>query len=100
MKDEESDRLPDERLHGENSSPDELGPTQDWRTRSRAERRNLIIGASVVVLVLVVIVFAVWKWRKSGTEGEEKTTPVVSVRVAKAEKQAIAAQVAAVGTIF
>src|SRR5437899_4045110 len=93
MKQEESDRLSNEVLDQEISAPDQPRRPVD-------RRRDLIIGASVVVLILVVIVLAVFKWRKSGTGTEEKTTPVVSVRVAKAEKQAIAAQVAAVGTIF
>src|SRR5712692_7110035 len=96
MKQEDSNRSSSEDLDQEISATDESRRPID---RGR-ERRDLIIGASVVVLVLVVIVLAVWKWRKSGTGTEEKTTPVVSVRVAKAEKQTIAAQVSAVGTIF
>jgi multidrug efflux pump subunit AcrA (membrane-fusion protein) len=94
MKQEDSDRLSHEDLD------QEISDESLRRVDRRRKRRDLIIGASVVVLVLVVIVLAVWKWRKSGAGTEEKTTPVVSVRVAKAEKQAIAAQVAAVGTIF
>jgi multidrug efflux pump subunit AcrA (membrane-fusion protein) len=94
MKQESSNRLSHEDLD------QEISDESLRRVDRRRKRRDLIIGASVVVLVLVVIVLAVWKWRKSGAGTEEKTTPVVSVRVAKAEKQAIAAQVAAVGTIF
>jgi multidrug efflux pump subunit AcrA (membrane-fusion protein) len=94
MKQEDSDRLSHEDLD------QEISDESIRRVDRRRKRRDLIIGASVMVLILVVIVLAVWKWRKSGTGTEEKTTPVVSVRVAKAEKQAIAAQVAAVGTIF
>jgi HlyD family secretion protein len=94
MKQEDSDRLSHEDFD------QEISDESLRRVDRRRKRRDLIIGASVVVLILVVIVLAVWKWRKSGTGTEEKTTPVVSVRVAKAEKQAIAAQVAAVGTIF
>jgi HlyD family secretion protein len=93
MKQEDSDRLSNEVLDQETSASDQARRPVD-------RRRDLIIGTSVVVLILVVIVLAVWKWRKSGTGTEEKTTPVVSVRVAKAEKQTIAAQVVAVGTIF
>ena len=70
------------------------------RLRAPSERRYLIIGASVVLLVLLVIIVAVWKWRKSSEATEEAVTPVVSVRVAKAEKQQIAAPISAVGTIF
>jgi multidrug efflux pump subunit AcrA (membrane-fusion protein) len=100
MKNEAPDKLPDEQLDRENSAPEGLGLSHDRRTRSREERRNLIIGASVVVLVLVVIVVAVWKWRKSSATPEPTVVPVVSVRVAKAEKQEIAAQISAIGTIF
>ena len=67
---------------------------------ARTERRYLIIGTSVVLLVLLVIVVAVWRWRKPSATTEEAATPVVSVRVAQAEKEQIAAQVSAVGTIF
>ena len=52
------------------------------------------------MLILVVIVVAVWKWRKSSAAEEAAAAPVVSVRVAKAEKQTISAPVSAVGTIF
>jgi HlyD family secretion protein len=68
--------------------------------QARGKRRYLIIGTSVVLLVLLVIVVAVWKWRKSSATAEETATPVVSVRVAKAEKEQIAAQLSAVGIIF
>ena len=94
MKQEDSDRLSHE------DWDQEISDESIRRVDRRRKRRDLIIGASVMVLILVVIVLAVWKWRESGTGTEEKTTPVVSVRVAKAEKEAIAAQVSAVGTIF
>jgi multidrug efflux pump subunit AcrA (membrane-fusion protein) len=100
MKQEDRDNLPNEDLEQERSSLHESRLFVEQPPRSRRNRRDLIIGASVVVLILVVIVVAVWRWRKSGAETEEKTTPVVSVRVAKAEKQPIAAEVSAVGTIF
>jgi HlyD family secretion protein len=83
----------------------ELRP--DERTRPRrsepltARQRNiLIISSLLAVLVLILIAVMVWRWRKSGAEAEEKVTPVVSVKVAKAEKQEIAVQVSAVGTIW
>lgn len=70
------------------------------RARSRPGRRDLIIGTAVVVLFLLVIIAAVWKWRKSANTAAESSSPVVSVRVAKAEKEEIAVPVSAVGTIF
>ncbi|MDQ2936423.1 MAG: efflux RND transporter periplasmic adaptor subunit [Acidobacteriota bacterium] len=66
---------------------------------ARARRRNLIIVASVAVVALLLLLILVWRWRSSTTATEE-TAIVVSVRVAKAERQPISAQVAAVGTIF
>jgi multidrug efflux pump subunit AcrA (membrane-fusion protein) len=72
----------------------------EQRQRTRRERRYLIIGTAFVLLVLLLIVAIIWKLRNRATAPEETVTQVVSVRVAKAEKQPIAAQVSAVGTIF
>jgi multidrug efflux pump subunit AcrA (membrane-fusion protein) len=66
---------------------------------ARERRRNLIIVASVAVVALLVLVFLLWRWRSSSTT-EEATAVVVSVKVAKVEKETIAAPVSAVGTIF
>ena len=64
-------------------------------------RRNLIIGTAAVGLVVVVLVIlVVWLWKRSKPEEEAKVTPVVSVKVVKAEKGEIAAQYSAVGTIW
>jgi multidrug efflux pump subunit AcrA (membrane-fusion protein) len=62
-------------------------------------RRNLIIVASVAVIALFLLVVLIWKWRSSSTT-EEATVVVVSVKVAKVERETIAAPVSAVGTIF
>lgn len=71
------------------------------RERLASERRrNLIIAASVAVVVLLLLVFLVWKWRSRPSAAEEAVSPVVSVHVAKVEKETIAAPVSAVGTIF
>ncbi len=68
---------------------------------STTRRRNLIIGATAVALVfigLLLIVLIVSRWRKS--ESEAEVTPVVSVKVAKAERESISSQISAVGTIW
>jgi multidrug efflux pump subunit AcrA (membrane-fusion protein) len=65
----------------------------------RERRRNLIIVASVAVIALLLLFFLIRHWRSSSTE-DEAVAPIVSVRVAKVEKQTIAAPVSAVGTIF
>src|SRR2546421_11396913 len=63
-------------------------------------RRILIISTTfAVLLILVVFVLLVWRWRKTPAE-EEKTISVVSVKVAKAERGAIATEIPAVGTIW
>jgi HlyD family secretion protein len=80
--------------------PDREVDLETKRPRSRQERRNLFIGIAVVILFLLVIVVAVWTWRKPSDTAEVSASPVVSVRVAKAERQEIAAPVSAVGTIF
>jgi multidrug efflux pump subunit AcrA (membrane-fusion protein) len=48
---------------------------------------------------LLLLLLVIWKWR-SPTTTEEPTAVVVSVKVAKVEKETIAAPVSAVGTIF
>jgi multidrug efflux pump subunit AcrA (membrane-fusion protein) len=59
----------------------------------------LIFGSFVVLLVLLLVVVLIWRARKT-EQAEEKTVTRVSVKVAKAEKTSIAADVSAVGTIF
>jgi multidrug efflux pump subunit AcrA (membrane-fusion protein) len=63
-------------------------------------RRNLlIVFSSLALLVILLIVVVVWR-RRSAAAADETTTPVVSVKVAKAERDTIAAQIVAVGTIW
>jgi multidrug efflux pump subunit AcrA (membrane-fusion protein) len=66
---------------------------------ARERRRNLIIVASVAVIALLLLFFLIRHSRSSST-AEEAVAPIVSVQVAKVEKQTIAAPVSAVGTIF
>jgi HlyD family secretion protein len=96
MNQKEPDKLPNEAFDREISSPNGSPLSAD----QNRQRRYQIIGAAVVVLILVVIVVAVWKLRKSSAAADETAVPVVSVKVAKAEKEPIAAQVSAVGTIW
>ncbi|HEX7530104.1 MAG TPA: efflux RND transporter periplasmic adaptor subunit [Pyrinomonadaceae bacterium] len=74
--------------------------TQVRRGSMTPRRRNLlIVFSSLALLVILLIVVVVWR-RKTVATAEETTTPIVSVKVAKAEKDAIAAQIVAVGTIW
>ncbi|HKC88327.1 MAG TPA: efflux RND transporter periplasmic adaptor subunit [Blastocatellia bacterium] len=64
-------------------------------------RRNAILIIAVIALIVFgLTVLIVWRLKKSKGEEEAKVTPVVSVKVATAEKGEIAAQVVAVGTIW
>jgi multidrug efflux pump subunit AcrA (membrane-fusion protein) len=92
---EENRKVDEEVVLSEESS---LEVTRRWKADSR---RRLILIVSAAALVLVVIILLVLRSRKTttGTTAEEAST-VVSVRVAKAEKQTIAAEVSALGTIF
>ncbi len=75
-------------------------PPPPWQA-SRTDRRGLFILSAVVVafLVLILAVVLVWRWRNA-SNAEEKVMPIVSVKVGKAEKQPIAAEISAVGTIW
>jgi HlyD family secretion protein len=95
MRQEEPEKLSNQNL--DQKPPDE--PFLDHRRIAHRERRYLIIGASVVVLIVAVLIVAIWRWRKAPA-AEETVPPVVSVRMAKVTKETIAAPVSAVGTIF
>jgi multidrug efflux pump subunit AcrA (membrane-fusion protein) len=60
------------------------------------ERRNWPIVA-VLLALLVAVLYLIWPGKKQ--PAEEETAVVVSVRVAKAERESIAAEVTALGTI-
>src|ERR1044071_8055333 len=69
--------------------------------RARIVRQRnivLIVASGLVVVLLVALV--IWRLKRSATEAETEVTPVVSVKVVKAEKENIAAPVSAVGTIW
>src|ERR1700732_5288141 len=74
--------------------------TQERRGSMRPRQRNLlIIFSSLAVLVILLIAVVVWR-RRSAAPADQTTPPIVSVKVAKAEKEAIATQIVAVGTIW
>ncbi len=66
---------------------------------SPRQRQLLIIAALAAVLITIILIILIWRWRNSAAP-EEATVVAVSVKVAKAEKGPIAAQISAVGTIF
>jgi HlyD family secretion protein len=97
--------------HKNNTASDsEQGPTQTkeeqekWlavrRERfARERRRNVIIVASVGAIALILIVLLLWRWQ-SAAPSQLDTAVVVSVKVAKVERESISAQISAVGTLF
>src|SRR5512144_690682 len=69
--------------------------------RARIVRqRNIVLVAAVGLIAFTLLILIIWHWKKSDTESETQVTPTVSVKVAKAEKGNIAAQLTAVGTIW
>ena len=63
-------------------------------------RRTTLIIVAVVALLAIVAVALIWRSRAGAAEKPEETPVVVSVKAAKAEKQPIAQQVNALGTVF
>ena len=64
-------------------------------------RRNIIIVSVVTIVLLVVVAYWLFGRPKTATDATAgETATVVSVRVAKATRQPIAAEVTALGTIF
>src|SRR5262249_3367799 len=88
---DEPNRIPDNEV-------DRLLAEQKRAQIVRQRNLVLIVGSGLVVVLLVGLV--VWRLKKSATEKETDVTPVVSVKVVKAEKEHIAAPVSAVGTIW
>jgi multidrug efflux pump subunit AcrA (membrane-fusion protein) len=75
--------------------------TRERRVRSMTprQRKLLIVFTSLALVLILLIVVVVWR-RRTAAPADVTTTPIVSVKVAKAEKEAIAAQIVAVGTIW
>src|SRR5256714_4590186 len=69
-------------------------------TRRARQRNTIIIIAAIAIVFFALVILIIWRWKKSKSESEAEVTPVVSVKVAKAEQGSIAAQVGAVGTIW
>ena len=69
-------------------------------TSTTRQRNAILMIAVIAVVVFSLAILIIWRWKKSKGESEAEVTPVVSVKVAKAEKGSIAARVVAVGTIW
>ncbi len=89
-------------LPHDNPSPEdviELDVEDDSARARRRRRRNIIIAIAALVL-LTLIVYLLFRPSKKEAEAVSAETTVVSVRVAQAERQPIASEVSALGTIF
>lgn len=76
------------------------GPTEAIVVKDNSRRNLLIATASIVLGTLLIVVY--WLWFKPAASPEtaaDTTEVVVSVKVAKAEKDSIAQESTAVGTI-
>jgi HlyD family secretion protein len=92
---EENEQVDREVTVSEESS---LETTRRWRADAR--RKRIIILSATALVVLILIFVLVWRSRRStATTTEETEAAIVSVRVGRAEKQTIATQVSALGTI-
>ncbi|HKR02404.1 MAG TPA: efflux RND transporter periplasmic adaptor subunit, partial [Pyrinomonadaceae bacterium] len=71
----------------------------DNEAARRLRQRHIIIGGATVLALLLLIIWLLWPSKKTEVATEEANV-VVSVRVAKALRQPIAAEVSSLGTIF
>jgi RND family efflux transporter MFP subunit len=82
------------------SARDEFDEAQHTQRRQRKKRRNLILASLAALLLLTVIAYlTLWRTKKTSDAVTDEST-VVSVRVAKVERQTITSDVSALGTIF
>lgn len=70
------------------------------RAAAKGRRRLIVISVVSVVIIAIVAVVLILRSRRGAEAEEEKEAVVVSVKVAKAEREPIALQVSALGTIF
>ena len=88
-------------IRNEKVDTDHLTVEKQQARRARIVRqRNLVLVVAAALLALTLIILIIWRLKGSASEGETEVTPTVSVKVVKAEKGDIAAEVSAVGTIW
>jgi multidrug efflux pump subunit AcrA (membrane-fusion protein) len=91
--------LADEPVETVLSAPDEIDEAHLDEMAARRQRRKLFIIVSASLIILALIAYLLLRPAKKASVAAETST-VVSVRVAKAERQPLAAEVSALGTIF
>lgn len=99
--DEDIDEARNESVESESASTQQHTVRRTTFRRSRMkDRRPLIIILAALLSVAAVATYLLWRSRQATVAVEEEPAPVVSVRVARAEREQIAAQVSALGTVF
>jgi multidrug efflux pump subunit AcrA (membrane-fusion protein) len=100
-------RTPDERaadeLNGAAPVPRgrvEAELVETERVGAERRRRAVIIAVAAVAVIAIIAVVLILRSRKGADAPAETEAAVVSVKVAKASREPIAAQVSALGTIF
>lgn len=100
------DATPDERAADELNAVEptsrrrvETERVETERTEAERRRRTIIIAVAAVAIIAIVAVVLIWRSRRAADTAAETEAAVVSVKVAKAEREPIAAQVSALGTI-
>jgi len=79
---------------------DEFNDAQLAEERRHRKHRNLVVASTAALLALLLIAyFTLWRTKTAPDASADEST-VVSVRVAKVERQTIASEVTALGTIF
>ena len=80
--------------------PDVLDAEEEADAKSISRKRLWIIAAIILILALLVTIYLLWFRTSDAAEtADKKDEVVVSVKVAKAEKDTIAREASAVGTV-
>jgi len=87
-------------IHDKESADISFEEEMQRARRARVVRQRNIVLVTIALLAIVVVAFLIWRWKKSAKENEAEVTPTVGVKVVKAEKGPIAAEISAVGTIW
>jgi multidrug efflux pump subunit AcrA (membrane-fusion protein) len=79
---------------------EEVEPLLDADAERRQKRRYMIIGGATILALLFLAIWLLWPKKVTEGAATDEANVVVSVRVAKAERSTIAAEVSSLGTIF
>jgi multidrug efflux pump subunit AcrA (membrane-fusion protein) len=92
--------MSDTEIHDQDPADISFEEEMQRARRARVVRQRNIVLVAIALIALVAITLLIWRWRKSAKETEAEVTPTVGVKVVKAEKEPIAAEISAIGTIW